>query len=438
MLMNLALKSLRDRKGSIALSLMAMTVSIFILLGVEHIRHQTKESFSNTVSGVDLIVGARTGSLNLLLYSVFKIGNPTNNISWQSYQTIADNPKVKWAVPLSIGDSHKGFRVLGTTVDYFQHFSYGKKQRLHFAKGAAFNNVFDVVLGAQVAKKLGYKLGDTLVLSHGVAKNSFSLHKDNPFTVVGILSPTGTPVDNSLHVSLQGIEAIHLDGNSSHLGHQHKPHLHQHSADKDHHHDESIHVDEKVHQDAVFAKLQPQSITAIMVGLKSKITTFQLQRQINNFTGEAMLAILPGIALSELWQMMSILENTLLLVSALVFVSACLGVSAMLLSSIRERTREIQLLRVIGASPMFLFLLVELEALLIAVISIIFGAGLLSLSLFFAQSYLVSYLGLHISINIFSTSSLYLLGIIITASLLVAMIPSIMCYRQSASNKIFL
>ena len=100
MFAKLALKSLLDRKGSVVLSLMAMTVSIFVLLGVEHVRHQAKEGFSNTVSGVDLIVGARTGSLNLLLYSVFRIGSATNNISWHSFERIAASSKVKYRSPM--------------------------------------------------------------------------------------------------------------------------------------------------------------------------------------------------------------------------------------------------------------------------------------------------------------------------------------------------
>lgn len=412
MMFKLAIKSLLDRKGSIVLSLMAMTVSIFVLLGVEHIRHQTKDSFANTISGVDLIVGAKTGDLNLLLYSVFKIGNPTNNISWQSFENIAASPKVKWAIPMSLGDSHKGFRVLGTTRDYFQYFSYGKQHPLIFKKGKAFNHVFDVVLGAEVAKKLAYKLGDNIVLAHGVAKTSFSLHDDKPFNVVGVLAPTGTPVDHTLHVSLQGIEAVHLNLQEGESSHKSVP---------------SHHV--------ALEQLKPKYITAFFLGLKSKIITFRLQREINHYTPEPLLAILPGVALSELWQMMTLLENTLLLVSALVFISACLGVSAMLLSSIRERNREIQLLRVIGASPYFLFLLIELEALFIAAVSIIWGVGLLMIALLFAQEYLVSHLGLHISINIFSYNSLYLITAIFGASIVVGMIPSILSYAQLNGKK---
>jgi putative ABC transport system permease protein len=413
MLAKLALKSLLDRKGSVVLSLMAMTVSIFVLLGVEHVRNQTKENFSNTVSGVDLIVGARTGSLNLLLYSVFRIGSPTNNIQWESYKNIANSDQVKWAIPISLGDSHKGYRVLGTTQDYFKHFNYGKQHNLMFSKGREFNQLFDLVLGADVAQQLDYKLGDKVALAHGIAATSFSMHDDRPFTVVGILAATGTPVDQTLHVSLQGIEAIHIDWQQGVKTH--------HNA-----------ISQKAFEQL---KLQPKSITAFMLGLKSKMATFRFQRTINEYPQEPLVAILPGVALSELWQMMSVLENTLLLVSALVFVAACLGVSAMLLASIRERRREIHLLRVIGAPPYFLFLLIQFEALLITLLSCVFGAGILACSLLFLQDYLVSHFGLHIEMNFFTEQSLYLMAAMISASIIVAVIPSFSGYRQASAIK---
>jgi putative ABC transport system permease protein len=418
MLIKLALKSLHDRKGSIVLSIIAMTVSILVLLGVEHIRHQTKESFANTVSGVDLIVGARTSSLNLLLYSVFKIGSPSNNISWKSYEKVASNPQVKWAVPLSLGDSHKGFRVLGTTPTYFQHFSYGKQHKLLFKQGQAFSNVFDVVLGYQVAAKLGYQLDDKLVLAHGIGKNSFSLHAENPFTVVGVLAPTGTPVDHTLHVSLQGIEAIHHTGKSSHYSHQI-------DASKTHHH---------LKEADLTPLLIPKSITAFMLGLNSKMSTFKIQRDINSDKQEPLLAILPGVALSELWQIMGVLENTLFLVSILVFISASLGVSAMLLASIKQRTKEIQLLRMIGAPPSFLFLLIQLEALFIAMISCVLGTAILLASLCLAQNYLASYFSLQVSMNIFTLNTLMLIITMLVTSALVAVIPSTNGYTKSKKH----
>ena len=412
MLARLALHSLINRKGSVMLSLAAMTVSVFVLLGVEHIRHQTKENFSSTVSGVDLIVGARTGSLNLLLYSVFRIGAPTNNIRWDTYETIASDKNVKWAIPISLGDSHKGYRVLGTTKDYFNYFSYGKKKRLELANGREFDELFDVVLGAEVAKKLDYQLGDKVALAHGIGSTSFSNHDDRPFTVVGILAATGTPVDQTLHVSLQGIEAIHIDWKQGVKVSRNNLTL------------------EQLQQ----ANLEPKSITAFMLGLNSRMATFKVQRAINEYAQEPVVAILPGVALSELWQMISFLENTLLLVSALIFVAACLGVSAMLLASIRERRREIQLLRIIGAPPHFLFLLIELEALLITMLSCVLGAGLLASCLMFFKDDLVAQFGLHIEVNILTEQSLFLIGAILLASIIVAVIPSLSGFRKAKSS----
>ena len=409
MFIRLAIKSLLDRKSSVLVSLLAMSVSIFVLLGVEHIRHQTKENFSNTVSGVDLIVGARTGSVNLLLYSVFRVGNPTNNIRWETYEKVASSRKVDWAIPISLGDSHKGYRVLGTSTDYFKYFSYSDKQLLEFKDGRAFKDLFDVVLGAEVARKLNYQLGDRLVLAHGVAATSFSLHEDRPFDVVGILRPTGTPVDQTLHVSLAGIEAIHIDW-------QHGVRIPNSSAPIDNFDD----ID-----------LKPKSITAFMLGLKEKMATFRVQRGINNYKGEPLLAILPGVALSELWQMMGILEKTLLLVSAVVFLAACLGVSAMLLASIRERQKEIHLLRVIGAPPRFLFFLVELEAFFITLFGVILGSLLLMGSLLVSRDYLVEKFGLHINVSIFTENSIHMILMVFLASFIAAALPSFVSYLRA-------
>ena len=358
MFITLALKSLHHRKGSVVLTMMAMIISMMVLLGVEHIRHQAKANFANSISGVDLLVGARTSKINLLLYSVFRVGSPTQNISWQSFDSLANNAQVSWAIPISLGDSHKGYRVIGTTTDYFTHFKYGQQQALTFTQGKVFNHVYEVVLGADVARTLGYKLGDELILSHGLASTSFQQHDKQKFTVSGILATTGTPVDKSLHVSLQGIEAVHL----------------------------SQAILSRLN-DKQLSELKPKSVTAVMLGLTSKLGVFGLQREINTNPKEPLMALFPGVALSELWQTLSSVENTLRLISSLVFISALFGLSAMLLSSIRERQQEVRLLRMIGASPLFLFCFIELEALIIALASAIVAIVLLSIGLSVMQDY---------------------------------------------------
>ena len=409
MFFKLALKSLFNRRGSVILTLMAMAVSIFVLLAVEHMRYQAKESFANTVSGADIIVGARTGSLNLLLYSVFRIGSPTNNITWDSFEDIASKPEVEWAIPIALGDSHRGYAVMGTNRDYFEFFSYGNQHRLNFQEGRAFSQVFDVVIGSDLARNLGYSLGEKLVLSHGIASTSFSLHGDHPFEIVGILAPTGTPVDQTLHVSLAGIEAIHI-------GWQQGVKMPGSSITAD---------------QAEQFKRKPESITAFMLGLKSRMATFGVQRKINDYDREPLLAILPGVALSELWQMMSVLENTLRLISVLILIAALLGLSAMLLASIRERNREVQLLRIVGASPVYLFLLIELEALLIILLSTWLGMSMLHVCLIAAADFLSSEYGLYIQSNILSESALYLVLMVIVANLVVAAIPALSIYKSA-------
>lgn len=414
MFWRLAWASVWSRKGSALLTLLAITVSVYVLLGVEQIRHQAKDSFGNTISGIDLIVGARTGDINLLLYSVFRLGNATNNISWDSYQAIANLPDIAWTIPIALGDSHQGYRVMGTSVDYFTHFRFGQDKSLQLAEGKPFSNVFDVVLGSEVARALQYQLGDELTLAHGLGKTSFSNHDDKPFTVVGILKPTGTPVDQTLHISLEGIEAIHIDWQNGVKipGRSLTP--------------------EQVQQ----LELTPQSVTAFMVGLKSKMATFRLQRQINTYRAEPLLAILPGVTLTQLWQMMAAMENTLRLISVLVLLASLLGLAAMLLASIRERQREIAVMRAIGASPFLLLLLIEAEALLITFIGSALAFALLLGSSSMAGEFLSEQFSLHLEAGAFAPQTLIYLLIINFGALLIGLIPGISAYRSALHKQL--
>ncbi|RPG50872.1 MAG: ABC transporter permease, partial [Gammaproteobacteria bacterium TMED1] len=237
-LLKVAFHSLRYRSGGVLLTILAVGLSVFVLLGVEHVRQEARSSFASTVSGVDLIVGAKTGDINLLLLSVFRIGNATTNIDWETVEEIGAQEEVSWLVPISLGDSHRNFRVVGTTKDFFERYQFGSKQSLVFRDGAKFENHTQVVLGASVASQLAYDLGDSLIVSHGMADTSFTHHDQLPLTIVGILEESGTPVDNALFVSLETIEAIHLD--EPHYGDQSSEH---HESDhKDHgHHDEDEH-----------------------------------------------------------------------------------------------------------------------------------------------------------------------------------------------------
>ena len=328
-ILRLAWKSLLNRRLTAALTLFAIALSVTLLIGVERLRAEARESFANTISGTDLIVGARSGGVQLLLYSVFRIGNATNNISWKSYLDIAAQPNLAWSIPISLGDSHRGYRVLGTTPAYFTHYQYAKDRGLEFEQGQPFSELYDAVLGAEVAEALGYQLNDAIVIAHGASDVSFARHEDKPFTVVGVLERTGTPVDRTVHVSLEAIEAIHIDWQSG----APIPGL-------------SISAEEARHRD-----LTPRAITAVLIGLKSKIATFKVQRYINDYAEEPLTAILPGVALSELWGIIGIAENALLIVSGFVVVVGLFGMLTALLTSLNERRREMAILRSVGARP---------------------------------------------------------------------------------------
>lgn len=410
MLLRLATKSLLNRKTSVLLTLLSLVVSIGVLIGVEHIRHQAKDSFNRTLSGTDLIVGARSGQLNLLLYSVFRMGNPTNNIKWQNYLLLKNNPLVKWTIPISLGDSHKGYRVMGTTDAYFEHYKYGRKQALTFRDGKPFSDMFDTVLGFEVAQKLGYQVGDAIIISHGIGKTSFTKHEQSPFTVVGILSPTGTPVDKTVHVTLGGIEAVHFNPRQ----------LQQFLTLKQ--------------QGQPYPEVTPQSITATLVGLKSKLATFRVQRNVNQFEAEALTAILPGVALAELWQMLGSIENVLRVIAVLILISSLLGLATLLLASIRERKAEISVLRAIGAGASTIFVLILTEALLIAMVATGIAVVLLSLLLTLSQTWLVENYGVFIETHVLTEATAMLTLMVLAATVFAACIPAVGAYRSALST----
>ena len=170
----LSLRSIANRRLSVALTVLAVALAVALLLGVERLRTDARAGFAQTISGTDLVVGARGGAVQLLLYSVFHIGDATANLSWASVEHVAALPQVKWLVPLALGDSHRGHRVVGTTTDFFLHYRHGEGSSLAFAAGGPFaeaparaEDIFQAVVGAEVAARHGYRLGDRIVLSHG-------------------------------------------------------------------------------------------------------------------------------------------------------------------------------------------------------------------------------------------------------------------------------
>lgn len=408
----LACRSAWHRRHALALVALSVALSSFLLLSVERVRHDLRQNFSRAVSGTDLIVGARTGSVQLLLYSVFRIGQPTRGMRYSSVEAIARDRAVAWVVPLSLGDSHHGYPVLGTTADYFTHFQYGDRQALAFTQGRAFEQVFDLVLGAEVAERLGYRLGQPLVLRHGEGEIDGNDHDDKPFTVVGILARTGTPVDRSLHVGLAGMEAMHLDW----VAGVPLPGAAVPAAQVEQH------------------DLRPKTVTAALVGLKSRAAVFAVQRRIGEFPAEPLLAILPGVALDEIWSALGGAERALLLLSGLIGLVSLAGLVAVVLTALEQRRRELAVLRSIGAGPPRVLALLALEGGLLTATGIALGLVLWWLAVATLGPWLQSRHGLALTLSWPSAAEWSLLGGVFAAGLLASLLPGWRAYRLSLAD----
>ncbi len=407
----LALKSAWARRLTLGITLGAIAISTALLLTVERVRTEARHSFAQSVSGVDLVVGPRSGSLQLMLHAVFHVGNATHAMRRESFEAFAAHPSVAWAVPLALGDSHHGFPVLGTTASYFEHFRHGDRQPLAFAAGKPFADVFEAVLGSEVAVALGLRLGDTLALAHGMEEDGHADHDDKPFRVVGVLAPTGTPVDRAVHVSPEAITALHLDW----AGGVPLPGL-------------SIPADHVKKFD-----LWPKEISAMLIGLKSRADVFRVQREINAYRGEALLAVMPGVALDELWRTLAGIERTLFAMSSLVVLVGLAGLVATLLASLNERRRELAILRSLGAGPRDIFLMLTAEGVCITACGALLGMALLVVGLW-AGAPLLTQLGVVMPWRPPGTGEIGLLLAILAVGLVASLVPGWRAWRMSLAD----
>jgi putative ABC transport system permease protein len=407
----LAFQSWRARRVSVFLSIGVIALSVGLLMSIEQLRRSVRNSFAQTISGTDLIVGARGGSTELLLYSVFHIGSAAANVKYSTFKRFQENPRVNWLIPISLGDSHKGFRVVGTSEAFFKHFKYRKDKQLEFFKGKPFKGTFDVVLGSEVARRLSYKVGDKLVLSHGVSSGEAIFdHGDKPFTVTGVLENTGTPADKSLYVTLAGMEAIHIDWA------QGVPPLEG----------EEVSAQEVLQMD-----LEIKNISAFYVGLRSKFDILRIQREINTFTSEPLSAILPTLELNRLWGTVSYAEGALRIISILVIAVSLVSMLIAVYSSLQQRRREIAILRAVGASSGVIFSLFFLDSILMTVTGSILGFLLSYAGLAAAVPVLDQAAGILIELGAPTATELLFLAAVLFMGVLVGLLPAWRAYKNT-------
>lgn len=327
-LSRLAIKSLLNRAFAVSLTVITMALSVALIVSIEHIREEVRAGFGASVTGTDLVIGPRGSPLELILNAVFHIGNPNHALSWSAYQNLTVDSDVAWAIPIALGDSHRGFPVIATDNHYFRYLRYGRGRPISFQEGRAFSTASEVVLGSEVVSRYGYSMGDELELSHGVGKAAHHLHGDEHFVVVGILEPTGTPIDHTVHIPLEGMSQLHAGW----IGGRPIPGIRV-SAAEDH----------------------PEAINSVLIGLHQRTRVFEVQRRINNNAGESLTAVIPALVLEQLWRLVEPIQRVLEGVALLVFGASILGMASMMLTSLDARRRELSILRAVGAAPRHLF-----------------------------------------------------------------------------------
>ena len=430
---NLVFQSLLNRWLSCFLIILTLAFSISLFFTVSRVQETVKSSFQNTVSGVDSLVAARGGNLQILLNSVFLIGEPSSTIKWHTYKDITNNNKIKWAVPISLGDSHKGYRVIGTSNDYFKEIKYSSGKNIEFQTGNSFSDVFDVVLGSVVANKLNYSIGSSIVVTHGLSDagetHTFQSekheeheehddhgddddhaghdHDDMGFKVSGILKPTGTPIDNGVYISLAGIEAMHTGwiGNQKVL-------------------DVSL-------EDILESELQPKTISAIFISLKNRTQIFQFQRDVLNYKNEAISSVMPGVTLSRLWMLTGNVDKAFKFITFLIIIIALLGMIAMTIAGLNSRRREMAILRSVGASPSNIVSLLLVESIIIALVSCAVGYIIMIIIFSLGKDYLQNNYGIFIDSFSIKNYDLQIIIAIVCAALIATIIPAIQVYKNT-------
>ncbi len=497
---SLVLSNIAQRKVSVVLTALSVALGVALIAATLDIKRQVEEKFSQTSVGYELILGAKGSPLQLVLNTVYHLGNPTGNLPYSVYELYRKSPFVSYAIPMGLGDNYKGFRIVCTTTEFFTKFNYAKGKRYELAEGRLFNDdeLYAAVIGKDVAEKTGLKLGDKFVATHGLQESSGDIgkaHEHDPFTVVGILKKTGTPADKTVYASLPTVWAIHdekahdehdketerkeaveriygkpekdtiqiqmtaqahhhhthsdgtphTDGDE-HPDHDHKhKHDHQSAKEKSKHSDGTPHTDGDEHPDHDHKHEHKHTVptegdvTAILVKAKAPIFSLQLYDKINR-EPHAQAAF----AVNEIKNLFDIVGNidwAFLFITALVIIVALIGVMVALYNSLAERRREIAILRSLGAHRSKIFSIIALEAALTSFFGALFGVVLSKVLALVLKGFVLEKTGIEISVSLWSVIGgvpveLGLLLVVTLVGALAGILPAIEAYRTDVAKNL--
>ncbi|CUH52914.1 ABC transporter permease [Shimia marina] len=433
-MLKIAYQSLWNRRFIAALTLCALALSVALMLGVERLRDSARQSFANAASGVDLIVAPRGNDVQILMATVFGVGSTGSGMSWHSLQELRSLPAVAWAVPLMMGDNHRGHPVIGTEASYFVHFRHSNKQPLTFASGAAFADPDEAVIGAELQKRFGYEVGTKIVNAHGVGAVAFDMHDDAPFTVAGVLAPTGTAVDRMVFVSLEGFEALHapraplLADPLARLGTD-KPAGEASAATL-----QWQDTPAQASGDEEAPTFVPQQLNGVYVGLQNRSAVLAVQRHLATYETEALSAVMPNVALLQLWSITGTAEQALRVMAAAVALAGMIGMVVMLSAALETRRREFAILRSVGATPLHVFGLIVLEAALLTLLALVLGLCLLWASTLAANPIVFDQFGFRMQMDFFAQGDLKRLIAIFCFGMLASLLPAWRMYRMTLAD----
>lgn len=363
--LTLAIASIRSRPMHSALCMAAVAAGIALLCAVFLFSHSVADGFGRNAKNIDIVVGTKGSPLQMVLSSVYHVDIPAGNITMDDYNNLKRNHNIRRAIPLALGDNHKGFRMVGSTADYLN--LYGAE----FKDGKVFSASFETVAGANT----GLKVGEKIAVSHGFSAASDDVHGGKLYTITGTLKPTGTVLDKLLITSVESVQQLHAGHHHPEEEHHHHDHENEKSDSDEHnhthHHEES---EGHQHQETEEPDLGKQ-ITSVLLQVRSPVDLMNLPRRINESSN--MMAAVPSYEIARFTKNLGIGRQLIIILGAAFVVLSALVLWATLSSGLTLRRYDLAILRVLGASPRRLSGTLMAEAMLIsgggAVIGVIAG-----------------------------------------------------------------
>ncbi|WP_289039611.1 ABC transporter permease [uncultured Zobellia sp.] len=359
----ISIKNLIHKPLYAFLSIFSLSISIGLLLGIQQLDTSMQNQFENGLGSIEMVVGAKGSPLQLVLSSVLHIDNPTGNIAYSEVVKMKKNPLVKEAVPISYGDNYNGNRIVGSTLGFAKMYS------AELLEGREVEHAMEAVLGNDVAKKSGLKLGDTFVSSHGLTENSIEQHNES-FKVVGIYKPTHKVIDRLIVTNLESIWDVH------------------HHSEHEEAHDNHEHEEHESHEEHDLQEADTKEITSILVSFRNPMGLMTMPRNIN--TNTDMQAALPKYELERLFLFTGVGVKAISWIAYIILLISCVSIFIGLYKMVKERAYDLALMRTYGASNFQLFRIVGFEGILMVMASVVVG-------------FLFSMVGLHFVIDLFKS-----------------------------------